>query len=189
MECLQEGWRGLAGWKVSRLTLGAGRLVKPILRMNRVHIKTYGCQMNERDSEAVAAMCVPGATESWHEDDCDVLCCRAACAMRRSRAIGKAVISNSGKKSSRLRARILVAWRRTAGGAADKLPDVDLIVARRNSTRCRISLDNIRAARAGRRPIGASIVDIARKPGSQNTIRDHVAGAGCGEGKRAAGAA
>ena len=42
--------------------------------MNRVHIKTYGCQMNERDSEAVAAMLrARGYRIVPNEDDCDIL--------------------------------------------------------------------------------------------------------------------
>ena len=42
--------------------------------MNRVHIKTYGCQMNERDSEAVAAMLrARGYRIVGSEDDCDIL--------------------------------------------------------------------------------------------------------------------
>src|SRR6266487_2259420 len=43
-------------------------------RMNRVHIKTYGCQMNERDSEAVAAMLRGrGYRIVAREDECDVM--------------------------------------------------------------------------------------------------------------------
>jgi tRNA-2-methylthio-N6-dimethylallyladenosine synthase len=42
--------------------------------VNRVHIKTYGCQMNERDSEAVAAMLRGrGYRIVGSEDDCDIL--------------------------------------------------------------------------------------------------------------------
>ena len=42
--------------------------------MNRVHIKTYGCQMNERDSEAVAAMLrSKGYTMVSDESEADVI--------------------------------------------------------------------------------------------------------------------
>src|SRR6185312_14097390 len=42
--------------------------------MNRVYIKTYGCQMNERDSEAVAAMLrARGYRIVADEDSCDIL--------------------------------------------------------------------------------------------------------------------
>src|SRR3569833_2555761 len=42
--------------------------------MNRVYIKTYGCQMNERDSEAVAAMLRNrGYRIVSSEEQCDIL--------------------------------------------------------------------------------------------------------------------
>jgi tRNA-2-methylthio-N6-dimethylallyladenosine synthase len=42
--------------------------------VNRVYIKTYGCQMNERDSEAVAAMLRGrGYRIVTREDECDVM--------------------------------------------------------------------------------------------------------------------
>ena len=61
--------------------------------MNRVHIKTYGCQMNERDSEAVAAMLrARGYRIVASEDECDVLLLNT-CSVRdaaEQKAIGKA---------------------------------------------------------------------------------------------------
>ena len=42
--------------------------------MNRVFIKTYGCQMNERDSEAVAAMLRARGYRIVHDENtCDVM--------------------------------------------------------------------------------------------------------------------
>ena len=42
--------------------------------MNRVYIKTYGCQMNERDSDAVAAMLRgKGYSVIDNEQDADVI--------------------------------------------------------------------------------------------------------------------
>ena len=61
--------------------------------MNRVHIKTYGCQMNERDSEAVAAMLrARGYRIVGAEADCDILLLNT-CSVRdaaEQKAIGKA---------------------------------------------------------------------------------------------------
>src|SRR5207247_11092556 len=61
--------------------------------MNRVHIKTYGCQMNERDSEAVAAMLrARGYRIVADENQCDILLLNT-CSVRdaaEQKAIGKA---------------------------------------------------------------------------------------------------
>ena len=63
----------IEGW-FPALTLLGSPLSTTLPRMNRVHIKTYGCQMNERDSEAVAAMLrARGYRIVASEDDCDVL--------------------------------------------------------------------------------------------------------------------
>ena len=43
--------------------------------MPKLYIKTYGCQMNERDSEQVARMFVQkGYTMTDREDEADVIC-------------------------------------------------------------------------------------------------------------------
>ena len=61
--------------------------------MNRVYIKTYGCQMNERDSEAVAAMLRGrGYRIVTREEECDVMLLNT-CSVRdaaEQKAIGRA---------------------------------------------------------------------------------------------------
>ena len=61
--------------------------------MNRVYIKTYGCQMNERDSEAVAALLRGrGYRIVDNEETCDVMLLNT-CSVRdmaEQKAIGKA---------------------------------------------------------------------------------------------------
>src|SRR5258707_14070930 len=69
--------------------------------MNRVFIKTYGCQMNERDSEAVAALLrARGYRVVPDEDQCDILLLNT-CSVRdaaEQKAIGKAANVSSRKK-------------------------------------------------------------------------------------------
>ena len=90
--------------------------------MNRVHIKTYGCQMNERDSEAVAAMLrARGYRIVDSEDDCDVLLLNT-CSVRdaaEQKAIGKAGYCLSRKKRTRTSSwGSSAAWRRTGARAS-----------------------------------------------------------------------
>ena len=147
--------------------------------MNRVHIKTYGCQMNERDSEAVAAMLrARGYRIVASEDDCDVLLLNT-CSVRdaaEQKAIGKAAyLSHRKKRQPDFVLGILGCMAQNRGAELlDKLPDVDLIVGTQKFHQVPDYLDNIRAARAAGVPIGSSIVDIGEEAGSQNTIRDHV---------------
>src|SRR3954471_10370425 len=148
--------------------------------MNRVHIKTHGCQMNERDSEAVAALLrARGYRMVADEDNCDVLLLNT-CSVRdaaEQKAIGKAgYLSGRKKKQPDFILGILGCMAQNRGAELlDRLPDVDLIVGTQKFHQVPGYLDNLRAARAAGAPIGETIVDIAEEPGSQNTIKDHLA--------------
>jgi len=147
--------------------------------VNRVHIKTYGCQMNERDSEAVAEMLrARGYRIVGTEDECDIMLLNT-CSVRdaaEQKAIGKAgYLSARKKKQPDFVLGILGCMAQNRGAALlDQLPDVDLIVGTQKFHQVPDYLDNLRAARAAGVPVGETIVDIAEEAGSQNTIREHV---------------
>ncbi len=147
--------------------------------MNRVHIKTYGCQMNERDSEAVAAMLrARGYRIVADEDNCDVLLLNT-CSVRdaaEQKAIGKAgYLQQRKKKQPDFVLGILGCMAQNRGASLlDQLPDVDLIVGTQKFHQVPGYLDNLRAARDAGVPIAEAIVDIGEEAGSQNTIKDHL---------------
>ncbi len=147
--------------------------------MNRVYIKTYGCQMNERDSEAVAAMLRGrGYRIVGDENDCDIMLLNT-CSVRdaaEQKALGKAsYLAHRKKKQPDFVLGILGCMAQNRGAAIlEQLPDVDLIVGTQKFHQVPDYLDNLRAAREAGVPIGSSIVDIAEEEGSQNTIREHL---------------
>ena len=147
--------------------------------MNRVHIKTYGCQMNERDSEAVAALLrARGYRIVADEDDCDVLLLNT-CSVRdaaEQKAIGKAAaVAQRKRRNPRFVLGILGCMAQNRGAALlDALPDVDLIVGTQKFHQVPDHLENLRAAQAAGAVLPTRIVDLAEESGSQNTIRDHV---------------
>ena len=146
--------------------------------MNRVYIKTYGCQMNERDSEAVAAMLrARGYRIVTSEHDCDILLMNT-CAVRdaaEQKAIGKAAnVQARKKKNPDFVLGILGCMAQNRGAALlDQLPDVDLIVGTQKFHQVPDYLDNLRAARDAGIPLADTIIDLGEEAGSQNTIRDH----------------
>ncbi len=147
--------------------------------MNRVYIKTYGCQMNERDSEAVAALLrARGYRIVQDEDACDVMLMNT-CSVRdmaEQKAIGKAgYVVQKKKRNPRFILGILGCMAQNRGAAIlDALPDVDLIVGTQKFHQVPDHLDNLRAAQEAGTVLPTRIVDIAEEAGSQNTIRDHV---------------
>ena len=147
--------------------------------MNRVYIKTYGCQMNERDSEAVAAMLrARGYRIVGAEDECDIMLLNT-CSVRdaaEQKAIGKAgYVQHRKKKNPDFILGILGCMAQNRGAELlDRLPDVDLIVGTQKFHQVPDYLDNLRAARNAGVPIGQTIIDIAEEAGSQNAIRDHL---------------
>ncbi|WP_438480670.1 tRNA (N6-isopentenyl adenosine(37)-C2)-methylthiotransferase MiaB [Oleiharenicola lentus] len=147
--------------------------------MNRVYIKTYGCQMNERDSEAVAAMLRGrGYRIVNDEDNCDILLLNT-CSVRdaaEQKAIGKAAhVASRKKKNPDFILGVLGCMAQNRGAALlDRLPDVDLIVGTQKFHQVPDYLDNLRAAQAAGTPIATTIVDIEEEVGSQNTIVEHV---------------
>ncbi len=160
------------------MTLPGASFIKTTPSVNRVYIKTYGCQMNERDSEAVAAMLrARGYRIVGTEDDCDIMLLNT-CSVRdaaEQKAIGKAGnVQQRKKKNPDFVLGILGCMAQNRGTALlDQLPDVDLIVGTQKFHQVPDYLDNLRAARDAGVPLGETIVDIGEEPGSQNTIRDH----------------
>jgi tRNA-2-methylthio-N6-dimethylallyladenosine synthase len=141
--------------------------------MNRVYIKTYGCQMNERDSEAVAALLRErGYRIVDDEENCDVLLLNT-CSVRdlaEQKALGKASRAAERKqRNPRFVLGILGCMAQNRGASLlDALPDLDLVVGTQKFHQVPDHLDRLRAGGTG------AIVDVGEEAGSQNTIRDHV---------------
>ena len=146
--------------------------------MNRVYIKTYGCQMNERDSDAVAAMLRgKGYSVIDNEQDADVILLNT-CSVRdqaEQKAIGKAGhLMKRKRKNPNFIVGVMGCMAQNRGEALlDSLPDLDLVIGTQKFHRVPDHLSNMIATMQGQGPRPESIVDLAEELNSQNTIKAH----------------
>jgi tRNA-2-methylthio-N6-dimethylallyladenosine synthase len=142
--------------------------------MPSVYIKTYGCQMNERDSEAVAAQLVAkGYTLAPAEAAADVILLNT-CSVRdlaEQKALRK--MENIVAEARRSRPDVVLGFMGCMAQSRgqeliDRLPDVDLVLGTQKFHRAADYLDDIFAGRREK------IVDIAEEEKSEATIREHL---------------
>ena len=142
--------------------------------MPSVFIKTYGCQMNERDSEAVAAQLVAkGYTLAPTEAVADVVLLNT-CSVRdfaEKKAIGK--MQNLAADVRKNRPNVVLGFMGCMAQSRgqeliDKLPDVDLVLGTQKFHHAADYLDEILTGRRDK------IVDVAAEQGSEATIREHL---------------
>lgn len=144
--------------------------------MKRVYIKTYGCQMNVRDSEAVAAMLRGRGYEiTSSESNADVVLLNT-CSVRdlaERKAVGKMdVLAYRKNRKPDLVLGYMGCMAQSRGASlAEEQSAVNLVVGTQRFHRVPEYLDEI-FARDG----GDAIVDITEEPGSESTIKDHVFG-------------
>jgi tRNA-2-methylthio-N6-dimethylallyladenosine synthase len=154
--------------------------------LNRVHLKTYGCQMNERDSEAVAALLrARGYALVEDEAQADIVLLNT-CSVRdlaEQRAIGKAAhLAKRKRRNPRFIVGILGCMAQNRGAdLLDRLPDLDLVVGTQKFHRVPDHLDNLLATIRGEGPRPATLVDLDAEAGSQNEIRGHVSADGASQ--------
>src|SRR5271165_1925607 len=142
--------------------------------MPSVYIKTYGCQMNERDSEAVAAQLVAkGYTLASSEASADVILLNT-CSVRdaaEQKAIGK--MQNLAADVRKNRPEVVLGFMGCMAQSRgrqliDQLPDVDLVIGTQKFHRTADYLDEILAGRRDK------VVDTGEEPGSEAAIKEHV---------------
>src|SRR5579871_2184229 len=142
--------------------------------MPSVYIKTYGCQMNERDSEAVAAQLVAkGYSLAPSETVADVILLNT-CSVRdaaEQKAIGK--MQTLAAEVRRNRPEVVLGFMGCMAQSRgqqliDKLPDVDLVIGTQKFHRTADYLDEILT---GKR---AKVVDTGEEQGSEATIKEHI---------------
>jgi tRNA-2-methylthio-N6-dimethylallyladenosine synthase len=142
--------------------------------MPSVFIKTYGCQMNERDSEAVAAQLVAkGYTLAPSEAAADVILLNT-CSVRdfaEKKAIGK--MQNLAADVRKNRPDVVLGFMGCMAQSRgqeliDRLPDVDLVLGTQKFHHAADYLDEILTGRRKK------IVDVSEEQGSEATIREHL---------------
>jgi tRNA-2-methylthio-N6-dimethylallyladenosine synthase len=142
--------------------------------MPSVYIKTYGCQMNERDSEAVAAQLVAkGYTLAPAADSADVILLNT-CSVRdmaEQKALHK--MENLVAETRRRRPNVVFGFMGCVAQSRgqeliDRLPDVDLVVGTQKFHRTAEYLDDIFAGRRDK------VVEVAEEQGSEGAIREHL---------------
>lgn len=142
--------------------------------MPSVFIKTYGCQMNERDSEAVAAqLVVKGYSMTTDALRADVILLNT-CSVRDAaerKALGKMnhVAAKLRSKNRKAVLGFMGCMAQSRGRELiDRLPDVDLVVGTQKFHRTADYIGDLLAGRTG------SVVDTGEEKGSEATIREHL---------------
>ncbi|PTX99497.1 tRNA (N6-isopentenyl adenosine(37)-C2)-methylthiotransferase MiaB [Verrucomicrobia bacterium LW23] len=168
--------------------------------MPSVYIKTYGCQMNVRDSEQVSRQLqARGYTLAEGERDADVILINT-CSVRdqaEQKAMNKmGALAQLKKAKPDLVLGFMGCMAQSRGAdILDRLPDVDLIAGTQKFHEVANMVDRLRGVGSAPAATGAEVVapdlaslplpaapadrraplvDIASEKGSQNTIREHV---------------
>jgi tRNA-2-methylthio-N6-dimethylallyladenosine synthase len=149
--------------------------------MPKFFIKTYGCQMNERDSEQVARSLLDrGYEAAASEAEADVVLLNT-CSVRdmaEQKALGKmGMLGRVAKQRPGAVFGFLGCMAQARGVGLLKLaPHLDLVVGTQKFHRVADYVDELVERKRAAAAIGDprfSIVDTAEETGSQETIRDH----------------
>ena len=154
--------------------------------MAKVFLKTYGCQMNERDSEQVARQLIARGHElTAAEGDADVVLLNT-CSVRdqaEQKAIGKMGNLNALHRD---RAEVVFGFlgcmaQSRGASLLTEVPRLDLVVGTQKFHRVADYVDDAlarRRTRAGedrrRDDLRSAVVDVEEEADSQSTIREHV---------------
>jgi len=161
--------------------------------MPKFFIKTYGCQMNERDSEQVAhSLIARGYERVAHEREADVVLLNT-CSVRDmadQKALGKmGMLGRMAKERPHMVFGFLGCMAQARGEVlVENLPHVDLVVGTQKFHRVADYVEELVAKKTASRhdeqaqlapnqdramdDLRFSIVDIAEEPGSQSAIRN-----------------
>jgi tRNA-2-methylthio-N6-dimethylallyladenosine synthase len=150
--------------------------------MPKVFLKTYGCQMNERDSEQVAQMLVARGYEMTGDaEEADVVLLNT-CSVRdmaEQKALGKmGILGRLQKKRPHTVYGFLGCMAQSRGSALlSEVPHLDLVVGTQKFHKVADHVDAIlrrkMAHDTAMDDLRFSIVDTEEEAGSQETIRDH----------------
>jgi len=150
--------------------------------MPKVFLKTYGCQMNERDSEQVAQMLVSRGYEMTGDaEEADVVLLNT-CSVRdmaEQKALGKmGILGRLQKKRPHTVYGFLGCMAQSRGAALlSEVPHLDLVVGTQKFHKVADHVDAIlrrkMAHDTAMDDLRFSIVDTEEEAGSQETIRDH----------------
>src|SRR6202453_5108096 len=142
--------------------------------MPRVFIKTYGCQMNERDSEAVAAQLVAkGYTLVSSEATADVVLLNT-CSVRdlaEQKALNKMknLSGEAGKLAKKPVLGFMGCMAQSRGQKLiDELTDVDLVLGTQKFHRAADYIDELLSGAREK------VVDVAEEKDSEAAIREHL---------------
>jgi len=150
--------------------------------MARIYIKTYGCQMNERDSEQVAQMLIErGHTITVREEEAEVVLLNT-CSVRdlaEQKALGKMGMLRQLSRDRPVVYGFLGCMAQSRGPTLlAEVPHLDLVVGTQKFHRVADYVDEAieRKWAAQFDDARYSVVDVEEEENSQSTIRDHVLG-------------
>lgn len=150
--------------------------------MPKVYLKTYGCQMNERDSEQVAQMLVARGYEMTGDaTEADVVLLNT-CSVRdmaEQKALGKMGLLGRLQRARPHTVYGFLGCMAQSRGASllTEIPHLDLVVGTQKFHRVADHVDEILRRKMAHDPamddLRFPIVDTDAEDGSQETIRDH----------------